>query len=62
VRSREVFQALMGVLQIFTPLAGWPRSRKVFGYLPSPQILNDPKSLYQSPSGASGWVSRQSFN
>jgi hypothetical protein len=32
----------------FCALAGWPRSRKVFGYFPSPQILNEPKSLTQS--------------
>jgi hypothetical protein len=29
-------------------------SKKVFGYFPSPQILNELKSLYQSLSGASG--------
>jgi hypothetical protein len=46
----------------FVPLAGWPSRRNVLGYLPAPQILNDPKSLYQGPSGASGSVSRQSFN
>ena len=44
------------------PLAGWPRRRIVLGYFPSPQILKDPKSLYQAPSGASGSDSRHSFN
>jgi len=43
-----------GERQSFCPLAAWPASKKVFGYFPSPQILNEPKSLYQSPSGASG--------
>jgi len=28
-----------------SPLVAWPRGRKVFGNLPSPQILNVPKSL-----------------
>jgi len=32
-------------------------AENVFGYFPSPQTLKDPKSLYQSPSGASGSVS-----
>src|SRR5258707_9283690 len=36
------------------PLAGWPRRRKVLGHFPSPQILKEPKSLYQTPSAASG--------
>jgi hypothetical protein len=44
------------------PLAGWPASRKAFGNLPSPHILNEPKSLYHAPSGASGSDSRQSFS
>jgi hypothetical protein len=44
------------------PYATCPRSRKVFGYFPSPQILNDPKSLYQAPSGASGSDSRHIFS
>src|SRR6202011_6292091 len=43
--------------QSFFPLAAWPASKKVFGYFPTPQILNEPKSLYQSPSGASGFDS-----
>jgi len=41
----------------FLPLAAWPFSRNVFGNRPSPQILNDPKSLYQSPSATSGFDS-----
>ena len=36
------------------PLAAWTRSRNVLEYEPWPQILNEPKSLYQSPSGTSG--------
>src|SRR5580692_8423063 len=48
--------------QSFFPLAACSRSRKVFGYFPSPQILNDPKSLYQGPSGASGSDSRHIFS
>ena len=32
------------------------------GYFPSPQILKEPKSLHQSPSGASGSDSRQSLS
>lgn len=31
-----------------------PGSRTVLGNSPEPQIMNDPKSLYQSPSGAQG--------
>src|SRR6266550_2409196 len=41
------------------PLAAWPRSRNVLGYEPWPQILNEAKSLYQSPSGTSGFDSIQ---
>ena len=33
------------------PFAACPLSRNVFGSSPSPQILNDPKSLYHGPSG-----------
>ena len=33
--------------------------RNVSGWRPSPQTLNDPKSLYQRPWGASGSESRQ---
>jgi hypothetical protein len=40
--------------QSFCPLAAWPASKKIFGYFPSRQNLNEPKSLYQSPSGAPG--------
>ncbi len=46
----------------FSPRAICPRRRKVFGNFPSPQILNDPKSLYHLPSGASGSDSRHAFN
>src|SRR5216684_6783042 len=42
-----------------SPLAAWPRSKNVLGYEPWPQILNEPKSLYQSPSGTSGCCSIQ---
>jgi hypothetical protein len=31
------------------PLAACPFKRNVFGSSPSPQILKDPKSLYQGP-------------
>jgi len=43
-----------------SPWAGWPFSRNVFGNRPSPQSLNDPKSLYQAPSGTSGECLRHS--
>jgi hypothetical protein len=36
------------------PFAAWLRNKNVLGYEPRPQILNEPKSLYQSPSGSSG--------
>jgi hypothetical protein len=42
------------------PRAGCPGRRKVFGYAASPHSLNDPKSLYQSPTGTSGFVSTHS--
>src|SRR5438445_59124 len=45
-----------------SPLSTCPLSRNVLGNLPSPQSLTDPKSLYQSPSGASGPDSRHSFS
>jgi len=44
------------------PLAACPFKRNVLGNSPSPQILNDPKSLYHGPSGASGSDSRHSFS
>lgn len=44
------------------PLATCFLVRKVFGNLPSPQILKDPKSLYHNPSGASGSDSLQSLS
>jgi hypothetical protein len=31
-----------------------PLVSTVFGSSPEPQIMNEPKSLYQSPSGAHG--------
>jgi hypothetical protein len=36
------------------PQHGWSLVRKVDGSDPEPTTLNDPKSLHQSPSGASG--------
>jgi hypothetical protein len=36
--------------------------RTVFGSSPEPQIMNEPKSLYQSPSGAQGPAFTQSCN
>jgi hypothetical protein len=36
-----------------------PFVRTVFGYSPVPQRINEPKSLYQSPSGAQGSVTTQ---
>jgi hypothetical protein len=44
------------------PLVACPLKRNVFGSSPSPQTLNDPKSLYQGPSGASGSDSRHNFS
>ena len=44
------------------PRSGCPFNKKVFGNSPSPQILNDPKSLYHEPSGASGSDSRHSLS
>ena len=43
------------------PLAACPLKGNVFGSSPSPQILNDPKSLYHGPSGASGSDSRHNL-
>jgi len=42
------------------PNGAMPLVRTVFGDSPEPQIMNDPKSLYQSPSGAQGAVFTQS--
>ena len=36
--------------QSFVPVAAWPECRKVFGYLPWPHSLIEPKSLYQDSS------------
>jgi hypothetical protein len=59
---RALQVAMMGSSAGFyrdTPLAAWPRRRNVLGYEPCPQILNEPKSLYQSPFGTSGFDSIQ---
>jgi len=48
VRFDQVYRAF--------PFAACPLKRNVFGSSPSPQILNDPKSLYQGPAGASELV------
>ena len=39
---------------IRVPKGVMPFASTVFGNSPEPQIMNDPKSLYQSPSGAHG--------
>ena len=39
-----------------------PFSRTVFGNLPVPQRMKEPKSLYQSPSGATGPVRTQDWS
>ena len=39
-----------------------PFPRTVLGSSPEPQIIKDPKSLYQSPSGAQGPALTQSCN
>jgi hypothetical protein len=57
-----IYAADSVIAHSFRPFAAWPGSRKVFGYRPSPQILKDPKSLNQRPSGASGSDSLQSFS
>jgi hypothetical protein len=44
------------------PKGSMPCANTVFGNSPEPQIVNDPKSLYQSPSGAHGPVFTQSCN
>ena len=44
------------------PKGSMPCANTVFGNSPEPQIVNDPKSLYQSPSGAQGPVFTQSCN
>jgi hypothetical protein len=43
------------------PFAACPLSRNVFGNLPWPQILKEPKSLYHGPSGAPGSDRRHSI-
>src|ERR1035437_1551613 len=44
------------------PKGSMPCANTVFGNSPEPQIVNDPKSLYQPPSGAHGPVFTQSCN
>src|SRR5579859_1419928 len=43
-----------GINQRLSPSAVWPLERKVLGYDPWPQILKEPKSLYQSPRAPLG--------
>src|ERR1019366_3792552 len=47
---------------IRVPNGALPFVSTVFGNSPEPQIVNDPKSLYQSPSGAHGPAFTQSCN
>src|ERR1035437_7731402 len=47
---------------IADPKGAMPCANTVFGNSPEPQIVKDPKSLYQSPSGAHGPVFTQSCN
>jgi len=47
---------------IRSPNGATPLVSTVFGNSPEPQIVNDPKSLYQSPSGARGPAFTQSCN
>src|ERR1039457_1343668 len=47
---------------IRVPNGAMPFVSTVFGNSPEPQIVNDPKSLYQSPSGAHGPAFTQSCN
>jgi len=60
-RSKRFFQIiyLKAPIKDSGPLAAWPLERKVLGYGPRPQILKEPKFLYQSPSGTSGCESIQ---
>jgi len=51
-----------GSYSIGNPKGSMPCANTVFGSSPEPQIVNDPKSLYQSPSGAQGPVFTQSCN
>lgn len=50
------------IAQSCCPLATWPGRRNVLGSLPSPQSLNEPKSLYHGPSGTIGFNSIQTRN
>lgn len=45
-----------------SPSPALPSRGMSLGSSPSPQILNDPKSLYQGPTGASGSDSRHSLS
>ena len=44
------------------PNGAMPLVSTVFGNSPVPQIMNEPKSLYQSPSGAHGAAFTHSCN
>jgi hypothetical protein len=59
--AREKRKLLLhGRYSIRIPNGFMPPVKTVFGTSPEPQIINEPKSLYQSPAGAHGPVFTQS--
>src|SRR5437588_2787118 len=47
--TRGSEMARVDIAYSFSPVAGWPTSKNVLGYLPSPHSLKEPKSLYHDP-------------
>ena len=58
-RSHHLFLFHGSIFHSAAPNGFMPFFKTVFGYSPVPQIMKDPKSLYQSPSGAQGSVTTQ---
>jgi len=62
VEVRSCFGITTRTYSIRVPNGAMPFDSTVFGNSPVPQIRNEPKSLYQSPSGEQGPVFTQSCN
>src|ERR1039458_2172405 len=60
VSAASAFIDILNRYSIRVPNGAMPAVNTVFGNSPSPQIMNEPKSLYQSPAGAHGPAFTQS--
>src|ERR1017187_7573916 len=60
--AARAFIDILNRYSMRVPNGAMPPVNTVFGNSPEPQIMNEPKSLYQSPAGAQGPAFTQSCN